>query len=123
MKAQIGLCGLLLVSAAIHLSAGEPMMTVKVSPSVSVAPANLVVQMQVESDAENRAIEVAAESEDFYRSSLIPLDGAAAPRISTLEFRGLPGGQYEVTAVLIGADGRPRASQRRSINVVAQAGR
>jgi hypothetical protein len=117
MKARFGLFGLLLAVSGVQLGAGEPMV-VTVSPSVSMAPANLIIQAQVEADAANRAIEISADSENFYRSSVVPLDGAEAPRLNVLEFRGLPGGQYEVTAVLIGADGRPRASQRRSVNII-----
>ena len=124
MNARLGVCGLLLLSAGVvHLGAGEPIMSVKVSPSISMAPANVVVQAQIDSDPANRAIEITANSEDFYRSSIIPLDGAAAPRTNVVEFRGLPGGQYEVTAVLMGVDGRTRASERRSVNVLAEAAR
>jgi hypothetical protein len=41
----------------------------KVSPSVSFAPANLVVHTMVEASVNNRAVLIEAESEDFYRSS------------------------------------------------------
>jgi hypothetical protein len=122
MKTRIGFCGLLLMSAFVQLGADEPII-VKVSPAVSMAPANVVIHAQIESNPGNRAIEIVADSENFYRSSIIPLDGAAAPRINVIELRGLPGGKYEVTAVLIGTDGRPRASQRRSVNILAEAAR
>jgi hypothetical protein len=121
MKNGIGLCGVLLMISMVRLGAGEPIV-VTVYPAVSMAPANVRVQTRIEANAANRAIEISADSQNFYRSSIIPLDGASAPRINVLEFRGLPGGKYEVTVVLIGDDGRRRGYQRQSINIVGEPG-
>src|SRR5262249_11208265 len=98
--------------------AGERM-TLRVSPAVSFAPANLIVRAQIEADADNRAVEIVAESVDFYRSSEIQLDGDKAPRTNTFEFRSLPPGTYEVKATLLGAGGSARALVRQQINVIA----
>ena len=73
MKVGLALVGILLVAATSPTGAGERMI-LKVTPAVAFAPANLVVRAIVESDADNRAIAVVAESEDFYRSSEIQLD-------------------------------------------------
>ena len=43
-------------------------------------PATVRVTAIVERDAQNRAMEVVADSDGFYRSSLIPLEGENAPR-------------------------------------------
>jgi hypothetical protein len=94
-------------------------MILKVTPAVAFAPANLVVRAIVESDADNRAIAVVAESEDFYRSSEIQLDGDHAPRTSTFEFRSLPPGNYSVQAMLIGRSSEPRLTLRQQVNVMA----
>ena len=94
-------------------------MTLKVSPAVAFAPANLIVRAMVVADADNRAVEIIAESEDFYRSSMIQLEGDKAARTSQFEFRSLPPGTYEVRANLIGANGAARASIRQQINVIA----
>jgi hypothetical protein len=91
----------------------------RVSPSVAFAPANLVVRTTVEANKENRAIEIIAESEDFYRSSEVPLDGDRAPRTTMFEFRSLPSGEYHVRAVLKGAAGRELASTSSQMNVVS----
>lgn len=109
---------LLLTSSTWPLGAGERM-TLKVSPSVSFAPANLIVRAQIEADAQNRAVEIVAESPDFYRSSEIQLDGEHAPRTNTFEFRSLPSGTYEVKATLLGPGGEPRAAVRQQVNVIA----
>ena len=90
----------------------------QVSPAISFAPANLVIRTRLEPDADNRAMEVIAESDDFYRSSAIQLEGGRAPRTVTFEFRSLPPGEYEVTAVVIGTAGQRRALARSHVNVM-----
>jgi hypothetical protein len=121
MTNRITLLGVLTMSSMVRLGAGEPIV-VTVYPAVSMAPANVRVQARIEANAANRAIEISADSQNFYRSSVVQLDGASAPRINVFEFRGLPGGKYEVTVVLIGDDGRRRGYQRQSINIVGEPG-
>jgi hypothetical protein len=118
MKLGLGLVGILLVVATRPTGAGERMI-MKVTPAVAFAPANLVVRAVVEADADNRAIAVIAESEDFYRSSEIQLDGDHAPRTNTFEFRSLPPGTYSVKAMLMGRDNEPRVTLRQQVNVMA----
>ena len=107
-----------MLTGTLRLGAGERMM-LKVSPAVAFAPANLVVRATIPADADNRAVEIVAESDDFYRSSEIQLEGERAARTSTFEFRSLPPGTYEVRANLLGADGRSRAMIRQQVNVLA----
>jgi hypothetical protein len=115
MKPQAILCGVLLLAAP--LGAGERL-KIRVSPSVSFAPANLVVRTMIEANQDNRAIEIVAESDDFYRSSQIELDGDRAPRTTTFEFRSLPGGTYDVTATLIGVSGQTLGRVSEEVNVL-----
>lgn len=117
MKLGPVLAGILVVVATLPAGAGEPMV-LKVTPAVAFAPANLIVRAFVEADAENRAIAVVAESDDFYRSSEIQLDGDRAPRTNTFEFRSLPPGNYSVKAMLIGRRSEPRATLRQQVNVM-----
>ena len=109
---------ILVASTTLPVGAGERI-TLKVSPAVAFAPANLVVRATVEADADNRAIEIVAESPDFYRSSEIQLQGDKAARTSTFESRSLPPGTYEVRAKLLSASGQTRAAVRQQINVIA----
>ena len=118
MMLRAMLFGVLLLTFCLPLGAGERM-TLRVSPSVSFAPANLIVRTQIEADAQNRGVEIVAESPEFYRSSEIQLDGERAPRTTTFEFRSLPPGTYEVKATLIGPGGSARASVRQQVNVIA----
>jgi hypothetical protein len=109
--------GILLAStSALPLGASEPI-TMKVSPAVSFAPANLVVRATIEADSANRSVEIIAESPDFYRSSEIQLEGDKAARTTMFEFRSLPPGTYEVRATLFGATGK-RGVVRQQVNVM-----
>ena len=107
-----------MLTATLPLGAGERI-TIKVSPAVLFAPANLIVRTMILADADNRAVEIIAESADFYRSSEIQLEGDKAPRTSMFEFRSLPSGRYEVRANLIGMSGQTRAWVRQQVNVIA----
>ena len=123
MKLGAGFLGILMLTATLPAGAGERM-TLKVSPAIAFAPANLIVRAMIEADADNRAIAIIAESDDFYRSSQIQLDGDHAPRTNTFEFRSLPPGNYQVKAMLIGTGNEPRATLRQQVNVmVGGAGR
>jgi hypothetical protein len=120
MRARWILCTFLLIAAA-PVGAREPL-SLKVSPAVCFAPANLIVRATIEADAGNRAVEIVAESPEFYRSSEVQLDGDKAPHTTVFEFRSLPSGTYEVTANLIGANGKTRAFVHQEVNVIAAGG-
>jgi len=105
------------IAAATSIGANQPL-AIRVSPAVAFAPANLVVRATVEPDADNREMEIVADAASFYRSSTISLEGASAPRTTQFEFRSLPPGEYEVTAVVTGAGGRRRAVARAHVNVI-----
>ena len=110
-----------LMVAATTTGAANGSLSMRVSPATSFAPANLVIRTRVEPDADNRAIEVIADGEDFLRSSMMQLEGDHAPKTSVFEFRSVPSGEYQVTASLIGADGKRRAMARAHINVIESA--
>src|SRR5262245_4417644 len=103
---RVAIC-VALLGAAAGLDGGEPMQ-MRLSPAVSTAPGFLTVRINVETAADNRALQVVAESPDFYRSSEISLDGRNSSRLNVFEFRNLPTGLYHVTGVLVGPHG-PRA--------------
>ena len=122
MNARMAALGFLLCVATVRVGAGEPeRLMMRVSPAVAFAPANLVVRATVASNAENRTVAIIAESQDFYRSSEIQLNGDQAPRISQFEFRSLPPGTYEVKAILRGSSGE-LAQVRRQVNVMSNSG-
>jgi hypothetical protein len=116
MSVRTWVIGLTVMTTTV-VSATEPL-SMRVSPAVAFAPADLFIRASIEPDADNRAMEVIADSGSFYRSSAIQLEGDRAAKTNTFEFRSLPPGEYEVTAVVIGADGRRRAAARAHVNVI-----
>ncbi len=118
MKVAISLvCALAL--AAKPLGANEPL-SLKVRPHVAMAPATVIVLAMIEPDLENRAVEIVAESDDFYRSSLIQLDGDRSRRTNQLELRSLPPGEYEVRATLKGPGDATRVIIQRRVSIVGE---
>ncbi|HUK33461.1 MAG TPA: hypothetical protein VLV86_06110 [Vicinamibacterales bacterium] len=91
----------------------------RVSPTVSMAPASVIVRAIVEHDANNRELEIVADSSDFYRRSVVDLDGEQAPKLTELKLIDIPSGEYEITATLYLADGT-KTRARRSVMVVSQ---
>jgi len=120
MKARYLILGMMVAATAVA-GANQPL-AIRVSPAVSFAPANLVIRTQVDPDADNRSLEVVAESADFYRSSTVPLDGDRAPKTTQFEFRSLPPGEYAVSVIVTGADGRQRAVSRGQARVMESGG-
>jgi hypothetical protein len=108
--------GAILLPSWLSADAG-PELTMRVTPAHSPAPANVRIQIRIEPHAENRVLVVVADSEEFFRSSEIQLDGDRAPRTLAVEFRSLPAGEYVVESVLTDASGSPRASLRRHMLV------
>jgi mRNA-degrading endonuclease toxin of MazEF toxin-antitoxin module len=120
MRAHVFTIGLFL-SSALSLNASERL-AIAVSPRQSFAPASLVVRVHITPDVANRALEVVAESEDYYRSSRMQLDGEGAPATRLLEFRSLPSGDYDVRVNLLDSAGRQRASAREHVIVTPSGG-
>jgi hypothetical protein len=115
MKVPVVLFGAWLVSV-LPLTGG-PRLTMRITPAVALAPANLIVRAMVEANPANRGLVIVADSPNFYRGTEIQLQGEEAPRTSVFEFRGLPGGTYDVSAALIDTSGR-RLTVHRQISVV-----
>lgn len=120
MRVRTVVCGLMVMTWALPLGAGDRI-TMKVSPAVAFAPANLIIRTMIEANENNRTMEIIAQSPEFYRSSEIQLDGAHAPRTTTFKFRSVPGGMYEVKATVRDQDGNMLASARQQVNVIDSA--
>jgi hypothetical protein len=109
----------LLAFSTTPLIAGERI-DVHVTPTVAFAPADLQVRASVPADESNRAVEIIAESHNFYSSSVIQLDGDKAPTTTTVEFRSVPVGLYSVRVVVKGAGGKEVGSTRTEVNIVGR---
>ena len=91
---------------------------IEVSPRISSAPAAVRIRAYVTPDSANRALQVVADSGSFYRSSLVPLDGANAALITETIFKDLPGGEYEVSVALVAANGG-RTVDKREVKITS----
>jgi hypothetical protein len=120
MTVQLCACGFLL-STALIVNAAERI-TIAVSPLQSMAPTNVRVRVHVTPDADNRGLELSADSGEYYRSSWIQLDGKEAPQTITKELQDLPGGYYEIRAALFDSTGRARAVARQQVIVLSSVG-
>src|SRR5262245_32797060 len=110
-----------LLATAGTLNGGEPL-RISVSPTLQRAPAFLTVKVNVESSADNRYLQIIAESSDFYTSSQVQIDGKNGAPLKVFEFRDLPSGLYDVTGILVGTHG-PRATVTRLAKVEPSPGR
>jgi hypothetical protein len=121
MKGYRFLIAAALLTIAFPVDAGESI-TIAVSPRQSIGPTNLTVRLRVEPNADNRVLEVAADSDDFYRSSMIQLDGERAARTVFVEFRGVPSGAYQVSGALFNSVGHRRGLARQQAFVLSRGG-
>ena len=114
---------ILLMGAAVLLgatpgNATDSRLKIDVSPRISAAPAVVRIRAIVPPSAENRGLKIVADSGDYFRSSFVSLDGADAASVTDTSFKNLPGGEYEITVTLVGADG-DQAMDRRLIMVTS----
>jgi hypothetical protein len=116
MTFRMWLVGLLVASAA-PLGA-DARLSMKVSPAVAFAPANLTMRATIVPDGRNRILQITAESDDYYRGSDIQLDGERAPRTTLVYFRSVPGGVYQVSALLKDERGEELALAQYDITIV-----
>ncbi len=115
MNVRSLLLTLLLSAASVG---GSARVEVRVTPELCFAPATLQVQASIAPHPLNRAIQIDAESDTCHRSASISLDGERSPETTTVELRGLPGGEYRISVTLVAADGRRDVATRR-VSVVA----
>lgn len=97
----IGLGGI----AAPQPTGAADAIVLKVTPAFATAPGFIRVTATIEASDDNRFLEIAADSEDFFRSSRIPLNGAAAPRRTVVTLQNLPPGEYQIRGVVEGSIG------------------
>jgi hypothetical protein len=114
---RLWLSGLALSTATLA-AAGDPV-SLRVNPSVSIAPTMLAISVSVAPQAENRALEIVVDSNDFYRLSRVQLDGDRGPRVNTMKIDGVPAGEYAVTATVLGADGKRGTMARAHVEVMS----
>ena len=121
MAMRVVTCLLLLAMGTVGIRSQDHLQ-MKVSPTHWFAPATLRVRVRVEPNANNRALAIVADSDAYYRSSVIELEGDASPRTFWMDFRQVPAGQYRISAVLRDGAGRDTAVQIRDVRVIGLTG-
>ena len=119
--AFIGTTALLATITIVKIAAAAPM-TMTVAPYLAFAPADLRVRVDVPRSSQNRTLVIVAESDEFYRSSEMPLEGEDAPRVIEVQFRSLPNGQYSVLGETRDQNGRTLAAVHQEVRVLSMAG-
>jgi hypothetical protein len=100
---------------------GAERVTIRVSPTVAMAPALLTIRTTIEPNDDNRLLRVNVDSGGYSTSSDIPLEGRSAPRLNVVQVKNVPSGVYEVRAVLVGSTG-PRATTMQLVRIAPAAG-
>ena len=114
------MAGAAILTASHHHEADAAQkLQLQLSPSISMAPASVIVRAIVEHDAENRQLEIVADSSDFYRRTVVDLDGEQAPKVNELRLLSIPGGEYEITATLSDSRG-VRTVAHRTLTVMGR---
>ena len=118
LLAAVTTFGLLLVNDE---AAATEKLSLRVTPNVSSAPSNVIVQATIARDADNRWLHIEADSGAFYRSSAVQLDGDKAPAVTEFKLSNLPSGEYAVSAVLRNSHGE-ETTVRRTVIVLSRFG-
>jgi len=79
--------------------------TLRLTPRIVSAPGYLRSLIRVAPNAENRLLRVSIDSDGYYRSSDIQLEGASAAMNHFLEWKDVPAGNYELTVTVFGETG------------------
>jgi len=101
--------------------ASDSRLRIEVTPRISLAPADVRVRVIVEPHPDNRALQIVADSGDYYRRSVVPLEGDNAAHVTETTLRNLPSGAYEISVVLVNRNGE-QTIVRRSIMVTSPRG-
>lgn len=83
----------------------EHAITVRVNPLFAIEGSSVQAMVRVARNAENRMLQLTVDSENYYRSSEIQLDGDGAAVTHYLQMRSLPAGDYAFLAVVYGTRG------------------
>jgi len=99
--------------------AGKPGddLTLRMTPRFVSAPGYLRSLIRVLPNADNRLMRVEIDSDSYYRSSDIQLDGASAPMSHFMDWKEVPAGKYDLTVTIIGQSG-PRVVRHLGFQVL-----
>ena len=93
-------------------------LTLRMTPRFVSAPGYLRSLIRVTPNAANRALRVEIDSEGYYRSSEIQLDGSSAPTSHFMDWKAVPAGTYDLTVSVMGPSGDARVVRSLTFQVL-----
>ena len=96
-------------------------LTLRMTPRFVSAPGFLRSLIRVAPNDANRVLRVEIDSEGYYRSSDIQLDGASAPMSHFVDWKDVPAGKYDLKVSVIGPSGDARAVRSLNFQVLGSA--
>ena len=93
-------------------------LTLRLTPRFVSAPGYLRSLIRVAPHDANRVLRVEIDSESYYRSSDIQLEGASAPMSHFVDWKEVPAGKYSLIVSVIGPSGDPRLVRRQDFQVL-----
>jgi hypothetical protein len=99
MRTAIVTIGLVVLGAlSVPQSPAKEIVEIKLHGYYFAAPATVPITVAVEPGEKNRILVVEVDSEDYFRSSGVELDGDREKRLHSVEFKSLPAGEYTLRA-------------------------
>jgi hypothetical protein len=97
-----------LISAAVVAGAVVPgrageVVSIALQGRYFAEPATVRFVVTIEPDDENRTLRVEADSQEMFRASELPLQGAKEKRLHTITFSNLAAGNYTLRAQVLSA--------------------
>lgn len=108
---------------ALHLMVGngaagsDEVVELRLTATFALAPASVGSVIKVPHHADNRLLRVIADSEDYYRSSDISLEGSSAALSHVVWFKEMPAGRYNIEVTVYGTQG-PRGHRMEHLEVM-----
>ncbi len=95
--------------------------TIAVGPALVVdAPGDVEFSIRISPTVGTHELRVFAESESYYRSTTIGLDGLDSAPLHQFTWRSFPVGEYEVVGMLVDDDGIEEIIVRSALKVVGR---
>ena len=93
--------------------------TIAVGPALVVdAPGDVEFSIQISPTVKTHELRVYAESESYYRSTTIGLDGLDSTPVHHFTWRSFPVGEYQVVGMLVDDDGSEEIIVHSSLKVI-----
>ena len=93
-------------------------LTLRLTPRFVSAPGYLRSLIRVAPHDANRVLRVEIDSESYYRSSDIQLEGASAPTSHFVDWKEVPAGKYSLIVSVMGPSGDPRVVRHLDFQVL-----